>query len=597
MANTLKPILIFECANTHGGDYNLLLSMIKEHGKVVYEHKHIKFQPLHPEKIATSSYEWFGVYKELYFSITQWSKILQIASMTFDGVWLDLFDVYGVEVLKANLNSICGVKFQASVLDNQEVLDELRAVDFSGKFIMLNVSGYELSEIQFFIDNFKKIALNAEFILQIGFQSYPTKLADTGLQKIAIIKAAFPDYKVCVADHANAEDEMATIIPLLALPLGCALVEKHIAYDRATSKYDGFSSLNVKEMQLLADRLSKTSEVLNGPFISEAECKYLVKTIQIPILKKSINPGMLLSKNDFIYRRTNKEGISYSQIKEIQKKQFAVSQELAQGDSIKSTDFKLAKVGAIVACRMKSSRLKNKAILPIFGKASVERCLESMLRIEGLDTVVLATSTLDEDKVLEKYNLNGQVKFWQGDPDDVISRYLGACEEYGIDVIVRVTADCPVTSSEIAKVLLKHHFETGADYTAANEFAVGTSCEIYNTEALKRVISYVGKANYSEYMTWYMQNNKDIFKVELVDLPKDMIRNYRLTLDHEEDLEMFCRLFEKIDEMSMQITLSNIFKILDENPAIAEINSHISLKYKTDKTLIDTLNKATKIVI
>lgn len=267
------------------------------------------------------------------------------------------------------------------------------------------------------------------------------------------------------------------------------------------------------------------------------------------------------------------------------------------GEAVQSSDFKVARIGAIVACRMKSSRLKSKATLPILGKTSVERCLESTLRIEGLDTIVLATSTLDEDKVLEKYNLNGQVKFWQGDPDDVISRYLGACEEYGIDVIVRVTADCPVTSSEIAKVLLEHHFETGADYTAAKECAVGTACEIYNTDALKRVISYIGKADHSEYMTWYMQNNTDLFKVEIVDLPADMVRSYRLTLDYEEDLELFRKLFEKLSEMKLPATLSNIFKVLDENPKIAEINTHIGLKYKTDKDLIDLLNKATKIEI
>lgn len=595
MPKTSNPIIIFECANTHGGDYHLLHRIIEEYSKIEYGQKHIKFQPLHPDKIATSTYEWYGVYKELYFSPEQWSKLIEVASLSFNGVWLDLFDVYGVDILKTNVNLIYGIKLQASVLDNREILDALRDVDFTDKFIMLNVSGYELSDIQFFLDQFRQIATNAEIILQIGFQSYPTKLVDTGLQKINIIKLAFSDHKICVADHADAEDDMATIIPLLALALGCDLVEKHIALDRSTAKYDGFSSLNVPEMQLLANRLSKCSDILDGPFISIAESQYLSKSVQIPILKNEVNKHTLLSTSDFIFRRSNKQGISYSQITEIQERKFIVSNSHPAGDTIQSFDFRAAKVGAIVACRMKSSRLKSKATLPILGKTSVERCLESTLRIDGLDVTVLATSTLEEDKVLEKYDLGGQVKFWQGDPDDVISRYLGACDEYGIDVIVRVTADCPVVSSEIAKELLSHHFKTGADYTAAKECAVGTACEIYNTEALKRVISYVGKAAHSEYMTWYMQNNKHIFKVETVDLPRDMIRNYRLTLDHEEDLRMFTELFEKLAEIKAPATLSNIFKVLDENSEIAEINSHIGLKYKTDKDLIELLNKATKI--
>ena len=219
------------------------------------------------------------------------------------------------------------------------------------------------------------------------------------------------------------------------------------------------------------------------------------------------------------------------------------------------------------------------------------------MKIEGVDVVILATSNLDEDSLLQQYNLNGKVKFWQGDPDDVISRYLGACDAYDIDVIVRITADCPLVSSEIAKVLLDHHFRTGADYTAAKNCAVGTACEIYNTEALRRVIGYLGHANYSEYMTWYLQNNKHIFKVELVDLPAEMIRDYRLTLDHPEDLELFCEIFERLSKLSLEPTLANIFEILDKDVSLANINSHLSLKYKTDKDLIEQLNKVTKIDI
>jgi N,N'-diacetyllegionaminate synthase len=187
------------------------------------------------------------------------------------------------------------------------------------------------------------------------------------------------------------------------------------------------------------------------------------------------------------------------------------------------------------------------------------------------------------------------VKFWRGDPDDVIQRYLGACQEYGIDVIVRATADCPVVSPEIAEMLLDHHFRTGADYTAAREVAVGTGCEIYSTEALRRVIKYLGKAEHSEYMTWYLRNNQDIFKVEFVDLPIEMVRDYRLTLDYPEDLEMFNQLYTALEKKQSTPSLLNIFTILDENQSISGVNSHVTLRYKTDTELINTLNRVTKI--
>ena len=227
----------------------------------------------------------------------------------------------------------------------------------------------------------------------------------------------------------------------------------------------------------------------------------------------------------------------------------------------------------------------------------MERCLQNCLMFPLVKHVILATSTLEEDSVLKDYPLGGRVKFWRGEPDDVISRYLGACDEYGIDVVIRVTADCPVVSPEIAEYLLKAHFANGADYTGANECAAGTALEVYNVEALKRVIHYLGKAEYSEYMTWYMRNNRDIFKVNIVDLPTDLVRDYRLTLDYQEDLDMFNRLFERLEAEQLAPTARNVFRILDKNPDISLINSHLTLLYKTDKVLIEKLNRVTRMSI
>lgn len=595
MRNKKQAIFICECANSHGGDLSILKKMIQNFGRIVYGNKHIKFQPFAADTISMPDYEWYGVYQKLYFSQDEWKSLIDSASQFFEGVWLDLFDTYGVKVLNENLNKIKGIKLQASVLGNQEVLIALKKVCLSGKALMLNVSGYELSEIEDFIYALKAVAPDAQLILQLGFQAYPTNPEDTGLQKIPVLKAAFPGYEICIADHVSAESDLATVLPLLAVARGCTLVEKHIVLNRSAAEYDKFSALEFDEVQLLATRLSVCPLILEGPFVSIPEKQYLVKSIQVPILARRVAKGSLLAPSDFIFRRTNKTGITYSQIVELQSSRRVLKRELVEGDTVDANDFKPARIGAIVACRMKSTRLKNKATLLINGKPSVERCLDNTLKIKGVDEVILATSNLEEDAVLKDYTLGERVRFWQGDPDDVIQRYLGACDHYDIDVIVRITADCPAVSSEIAEYLLMHHFRTGADYTAAKDFAVGTACEIYNTEALRRIINYLGSAMYSEYMTWYMQNNADIFKVELVDLPESYVRDYRLTLDYPEDLEIFTKIYEVLDSEYKDATLENVFGILDSDQSLAKINSHLVLKYKTDAELIERLNKVTRI--
>lgn len=594
MAKNIElPYVIFEMANTHGGELNRLKALVHEFKQVPYPKKAIKFQAFKPNEIALLDYQWYKVYEELFFAPETWTEVINEASEAGE-IWLDIFDVYGVQVFSANKEKVAGIKLQASVLDNAELVTALKNADLHSKKMIINISGFDIAEIEQYVEKYSKIG-PAELILQIGFQAYPTLVSDTALQKINILKAAFPGMKLCLADHAPGTDPFAQQIPVLAAQAGCELVEKHFCVNRSEAKYDHYSALEPVEMITMLQNLENMVEASTGSFISPAEKNYLAKSLQIPVTAKELPANSLVGTSDLLYRRTDQTGLLWHEIRTLQSGFHTLNKNLRAGSAINRNDFTKARIGVIVACRNKSLRLKKKPMLPIHGVPAVERCLTNCLLIPHAELVVLSTSTIEEDAVLADYTLNGAVKFFRGDPEDVIKRYLGACDEFGIDVIIRVTADCPVVSPEIAAILLKSHFESGADYTAPRNFAVGSNSEIYNKEALQRVIDILGNADHSEYMTWYLQNNPDVFKVNLVDLPDELCRNYRLTLDYTEDLEMFNHLYKELDENKLAPTLPNVFSVLDKNPAIAAINQDLTLTYKTDQALIDKLNKVTRI--
>jgi len=590
------PHFILELANFHGGNPDKIIELIKKFSKLKYSNLGIKFQAFKFDKIALSDYSWYKVYKELFVSKDKWKEIIDLAYEKFSKIWLDIFDIYGIEILRENIEKIYGVKLQASVLNNLEIINALSEIDLNNKELIINISGYEISEIENYIIKFNRLNFK-KVILQIGFQGYPTNIEDTSLRKIDITKTLFPEYEICFADHISADDKHSQYFPIYAYTKGCSYLEKHVCLNRNSCKYDYFSALEYKKIEIVLNEIKTVWKSHLSKFIVNNERIYLEKTIEKPILKDNLSAGQLVSNNDFIYRRTSKSGLNINELKALQNKFYLLHKDLTKNRMLNTKDFKKAKIAVIVAVRMKSSRLNNKAILPIQGIPSVERCLENCLKFRFVDEVILATSTLKEDQILKDYTLGGKVKFWQGDPEDVILRYLSACKKYGIDIVIRLTGDCPVVSPEISELLLKAHFEQGADYTAANEYAVGSSCEIYNAEALKRVILYLGKANYSEYMTWYLINNPEIFKINIVNLPDALVRNYRLTLDYKEDLEMFNLLFQKLKQYNYEPNLLNIFKVLDSHPEIVSMNSHLTLRYKTDKDLIEKLNKVTKITV
>ncbi len=614
----MKTYLLFEMANSHGGSkdyvYKLIDALPQEnpvrgktpHGGAPAGHAQragrtsngtgIKFQVFKYDQLALKDYEWYKVYVKLFFDKQTWKKILTYAKSKGFDVWIDVFDLYSVEVLKDNLSLVTGIKLQSSVLDNLKVLQGLSGIIRNKKVkVILNIAGRELENIKEILANLKTNFFDNEVILQGGFQAYPTDAEDLTINKIHVLRAEFPGLTISYADHVDGKSPLAFDVPVFAVLAGAQHIEKHVCLDRKKTKYDFQSAIEPRECGLLIYKLNDCEKILGTKLISEKEANYLKTTIEKPIALANIKTGDVINLKNFDFRRTSQEGLTVEELKDLTKKRYVFSKDVKAGKPVTKKDLKKSRIGVIIACRMKSTRLKHKAILPIGEYSSIERCIINAKKIKSADEIILATSTLPEDQVLAKYAKKHGIRFFAGDPEDVMARFLGATEKYNLDIAIRITGDCPIVSYEMAEFLLQRHFEKGNDYTGPKEFAVGQNSEIYSVNTLKRVIEYLGDARHSEYMTWYMLTNKEIFQVDMAELPKDWVRTYRLTLDLQEDLDMFNALFEKL--RTRDASIKNVFDIIDKNPWIHELNDAIGLKYKTDQKLIDMLNKETKITL
>lgn len=587
------PEVIVELANSHSGKEALLKSMLEKINTLPYKNLSVKFQVFSPSGLAMEDYSFYAIYQTLCFNKAIWKRMIKLADTTVGRVWLDVFDIFGIEIYQEERKHICGIKLQASVLENYEIRSALKKIDNTNTLLMLNISGFDIDEVNALLAEFQAYHFK-EIILQVGFQAYPTRIEDTGLQKIGVIKNFFT-HRICMADHVDAQDSFTLDLPILSLAIGCDLIEKHFCLDRKNTAYDAFSSLEPEEFLILFKKIENYIKASNGNFINDAEHDYLKKTIQIPVSNAILYKNSLICATNLKFRRTTQQGLTYKQIVSLQSNRMILNGDIPVNTAIRENNFKKALIAVIVAGRLKSSRLEKKALRTIGKKPSIQVCLESCLKIKSTDLVILATSIDPQDDELVNHTIDGKVKVFRGDPDDVLARYVAACDLYGIDVVVRVTADCPFISNEIAEILIDSHFKTGADFTAANNCAVGTSCEIINVSAMRRVIDIFGCAEVSEYMSFYFQNNPDYFKLNSVDLPAALIRDYRLTLDYSEDLMLFEKIYERLAKKMPDIDLLSIFKLLDDNPTLAEINRHCTLTYKVDQNLIDRLYEKTKI--
>lgn len=582
---------IIEIANTHGGNKDYMLGLIDEFSK--YEEGFgIKFQPSKPDCIALPDYEFYEVYKDFFYTEEEWNQFISLAYETKD-VWLDLFDTYSIKILQNNFEKIRGVKLQASVLNNFEVIDALEETGLESKDLIINISGYDISTVEAFIEMFEQRLKPHELMLEVGFQAYPTKLEDSGYSKLKRIKNKF-SHRIVFADHIDANNPMSIYFPVMVGMDSADIIEKHVRLDRKT-EYDHFSSLTPKNFAKFIEIQQQCVSLEAQPFINNREREYLSKSLMKPILSQQKEQGSLISlKEDLSFRRSGKDGLNIFQIENKINSFHVVSRDVKKESTLTQHDFKSAHIATIVACRLKSTRLKKKALKKIGDLASIEYCIRNCMRFPNVQSTVLATSNLEDDAPLKDYLYNENVHFYQGHPVDVIDRYLEVINDLKIDVFVRVTGDNPFVDAGVCEILLREHFKKGADYTTATTTAVGANLEIISSEALKTVKKYFPAADYSEYMGSYFTNNPDYFNIEFVDLPQKYIRDYRLTLDYPEDIKLYNIIHEKLSKKNPDFDLLDIYQLLDETN-LSEINSSHSQRYTNDQELMDKLKKNTTI--
>ncbi len=149
---------------------------------------------------------------------------------------------------------------------------------------------------------------------------------------------------------------------------------------------------------------------------------------------------------------------------------------------------------AIVQARLGSSRLPGKALLALRGQPMLKHVLERVLSTLGLDEVVLATSVSPRDIGLVHVAGTCGIRSYAGSEHDVLDRVQAAAKKFHADVVMRVTADCPLFAPDIAAaVLALHRQETEAggsgvyawNDTARSGWPDGTDVEVFDYHLLE----------------------------------------------------------------------------------------------------------------
>lgn len=234
------------------------------------------------------------------------------------------------------------------------------------------------------------------------------------------------------------------------------------------------------------------------------------------------------------------------------------------------------RVIAIIQTRMGSMRFPGKSIAEISGKPLLLHIIDRIKASKTIDTIVIATTHLLEDDVLEKLATENHIACYRGSTDDVLDRFYQAAKKFKADVIVRITADDPFKDPYILDLCVIYLLEhSGLDYvsnTMKPTYPEGLDIEVFRFRSLEIAWGSAKLPSEREHVTPFIWKNPDIFHCANIENDEDL-SSYRWTLDYKEDLQFTKEVYEKLNDKGI-FHMYDILDLLKRYPYLSKINDN-----------------------
>ncbi len=245
------------------------------------------------------------------------------------------------------------------------------------------------------------------------------------------------------------------------------------------------------------------------------------------------------------------------------------------------------RVVAIVQARMGSTRLPGKVLAEIAGMPMIVRTVERARRATTVDDLIVATTRELVDDALDGLCRARGYRTLRGSTDDVLDRYYQAAVETGAEVIVRLTADCPLLDPALVDLTVQTFLDASppADLVVnrlpgARTYPIGLDVEVVSRAALERAWREAAEPHQREHVLPYLYDPPGRFRVIRLDAERDY-GNLRWTVDTPEDLEFVRQVYARLGG-GHEFGWRDVLALVEAEPELASINAGVQHKSHRD---------------
>ena len=151
---------------------------------------------------------------------------------------------------------------------------------------------------------------------------------------------------------------------------------------------------------------------------------------------------------------------------------------------------------------------------------------------------------------------------------DVLDRYYQCALKFKGDIILRVTADCPLLEFRFVDKFInffrkkKYNFLTNGN---PRTFPKGFDLEIFDFKTLKKCKENAKLKYDKEHVTPYIRKNLYKFKLGNFKNKSNLYKKYRITLDYKNDYLVIKEIYNNLYHKNKIFNLNKIIKFLDKS--------------------------------
>jgi spore coat polysaccharide biosynthesis protein SpsF len=192
--------------------------------------------------------------------------------------------------------------------------------------------------------------------------------------------------------------------------------------------------------------------------------------------------------------------------------------------------------------------------------------VERLGKASTVDEILVATSLDQSDNKLFEFLYNRGIECFRGDLEDVLSRFIGVMKISDAEVIIRITADCPLVMPNLVDEMVREFISSDLDYlsnTIIPTFPDGLDVEIFTKKALIRLNEMSLSSQEREHVTLGFRNRPEQFTLRNFEGETDL-SSLRWTVDYEEDFVFVRQVYSRFANRESDFEFDEVLQLLDE---------------------------------